>query len=118
MKNLKAITWVLGATLAAGPAMVATVAAAQEGQWEPMEPQGQWTDAWHHGFHEGVEAARHDLREGRHPDMDDHQQYRHPNVPRELRRDFREGFARGYHMVVEHSMHRDRDDRDGYGPGL
>lgn len=119
MKNLKAITWALGLALAAGPVMIPTIATAQEGQWEPQEPQGQWSDAWHHGFHEGAEAARRDLRENRRTDMDDHDQYRHPNVPREMRRDFREGFARGYHMVMEHNMHRDRDrdDRGGYGPG-
>lgn len=106
MKNLKAITWVLGLALAAGPAMIAT---AQEGQWEPVEPQGQWSDAWHHGFHEGVEAARRDLHEGRRPDMDDHREFKHPDVPRELRHDYREGFRRGYNMVVEHRMHRDHD---------
>jgi hypothetical protein len=115
MKNLKAITWALGLALAAGPVIIPTIATAQEGQWEPMEPQGQWSDAWHHGFHEGVEAARRDMRENRRTDMDDHEQYRHPNVPRDMRRDFREGFARGYHMVMEHNMHRDRDRDDRPG---
>ena len=118
MRNLKAVSWVLGLALAAGPAMIAT---AQEGQWEPVEPQGQWSDAWHQGFHEGVEAARHDLYNRRHADMDDHQQFKHPDVPHDMRRDFREGFRRGYNMVMQRNNgRRDRDDDDrrgGYGPG-
>lgn len=105
MKSRAGVTWIIGLALAAGPAMIAT---AQQGQWEPVEPQGQWSSAWHQGFHEGAEAARRDMNQGRHPDADDHPEFRHPDVGGpEMRHDFRDGFRRGYNMVVEHQMHGD-----------
>lgn len=105
MKNRTAIAWIIGLTLASGPVTMAAMA--QEGQWEPVEPQGQWSDAWHQGFHAGVDAARHDLDAGRQPDPEHHPRFRHPDVPPPMRHDFREGFRRGYHMVVEYRMHHD-----------
>ena len=105
MRNRTAIAWIIGLTLASGPVTMAAIA--QEGQWEPVEPQGQWSQAWHQGFHEGVDAARHDLDAGRHPDPEHHEKFRHPDVGPELRHDFREGFRHGYNMVVEHRMHHD-----------
>lgn len=111
MKNAKLITWVIGLALLSGPAMIAS---AQEGPWEPVEPQGQWSHAWHSGFRDGVDAARHDIDAGRPPDPRHHDKFRHPDIPRDQRDDFREGFRRGYNMVYEHRMHdHDRDhDRD------
>jgi hypothetical protein len=96
----------LGLALAGVPAMTAVAVAQQgpppPGAWEPQEPQGNWSQAWHSGFHEGVEAARHDMQAGRQPDPDHHERFRHPDVPPDQRRDFREGFRRGYHMFIEH----------------
>ena len=110
MKYLKPISWMLGLALVCGPAMIAT---AQEGPWQPNEPQGQWSRAWHSGFRDGVDAARHDIDARRPPDPRRHDKFRHPDLPRDERGDFREGFRRGYQMVYEHSMgehhHHDHD---------
>lgn len=81
------------------------------GAWQPVEPEGSWSHAWHSGFHDGIEAARHDIDGHRQPDPDRHDNFRHPDLPRDQRQDFREGFRRGYHMVYDHMQHHhDRDD--------
>lgn len=110
-----AIVMLLGMALAGGTGMAAF---AQEGGWQPMEPQGSWSHAWHSGFRDGVDAARHDVDAGRPPDPRRHDKFRHPDLPRDQRHDFREGFERGYHMVYEHRMHgHDHDhDHDHDGP--
>lgn len=76
------------------------------GAWSPDEPQGNWSQAWHSGFHDGIEAARHDVEAGRPPDPDRHDNFRHPDRPRNERQDFRDGFRRGYRMYYDH--HADR----------
>lgn len=76
------------------------------GAWEPGPPPNNWSEAAHRGFHEGVEAARHDMEAGRPPDPDRHDSFRHPHdVPRDQRDDYRMGFRRGYRMVYEHHGH-------------
>jgi hypothetical protein len=72
------------------------------GAWEPQEPQGNWSQTWHTGFHEGVEAARHDVQAGQPPDPNRDERFRHPDAPPDQRRDFREGFRRGYQMFYDH----------------
>lgn len=104
MKGTKLTIVLIGLALAGAPAMTAV---AQEGPpppgaWEPQEPPGSWSQAWHTGFHEGVEAARHDRQAGRPPDPDHHERFRHPDVPPNLRHDFRDGFRRGYRAFMEH----------------
>ena len=85
-------------------------------RWD-QAPDG-YRDAQQRGYHEGVEAARHDFSEHRHADADDHQMYKHPPVEGgEARRDFREGFRQGYQRAMDHmtreGMNHDRDhDRD------
>ena len=49
----------------------------------------------------GIEAARHDVDARRPPDPDRHDNFRHPDLPRDQRADFREGFRRGYHMYYD-----------------
>lgn len=103
---------VLGLALCGGAALAVH---AQEGPggWQPDEPQGSWSHAWHSGFHDGIEAARHDIDAHRPPDPDRHDKFRHPDLPRDQRPDFREGFRRGYHMVYDHAFHdRDHDHDD------
>jgi hypothetical protein len=136
MKNLKwfapsllalcvASTGALKASAHNGQPMAAAIsgAAAQDqdrdrdrDRWD-QAPDG-YRDAQQRGYHEGVEAARHDFSEHRHADADDHQMYKHPPVEGgEAKRDFREGFRQGYHRAMDHmtreGMNRDRDhDRD------
>jgi len=102
-----ATVFVLGLALSGGTAFAVH---AQEGppppgSWQPAEPEGSWSHAWHSGFHDGIEAARHDMDAHRPPDPDRHDTFRHPDLPRDQREDFREGFRRGYHMVYEHREH-------------
>ncbi len=79
-------------------------------RWD--EPPAEYQrDAQRRGFHEGVEAARHDMSEHRHRDADDHEMYKHPPVEGgDARRDFREGFREGYRRAMDHMMH-DHDDQ-------
>jgi hypothetical protein len=100
-----------------GPALA--VAASQDqdrdrDRWD-QAPQG-YRDAQQRGYHEGVEAARHDFSEHRHADADDHKMYKHPPVEGDdARRDFKEGFREGYRRAMDHMMHEggnhDRDDQ-------
>lgn len=100
---------VLGLALCGGTALAVH---AQEGSpWQPVEPTGSWSHAWHSGFHDGIEAARHDIDAHRRPDPGRHDTFRHPDLPREERNDFREGFRRGYDMAYDHAgHHHDHDD--------
>src|SRR5579863_1926645 len=77
-------------------------------RWD--EPPSEYRDAQRRGFHEGVEAARHDMSENRRRDADDHEMYKHPPVEGDARREFREGFREGYHRAMEHMRH-DHDDQ-------
>jgi len=107
MKKLKyTMALVLGLVLSCG---MARAVYAQEGGWRPDEPQGNWSEAWHSGFHDGIEAAHHDIEANRPPDPDRHDKFRHPDLPRDQRSDFRDGFRHGYHMVFDHEGHHDHD---------
>jgi hypothetical protein len=81
----------------------------QDRRWD--EPPEELREAQKKGFHEGVEAARHDFERRNHKDADDHEAYRHPRVERSLRDDYREGFRRGYEAASHHMMdeHHDHD---------
>lgn len=86
-----------------------------QGEWQPMEPPGSWSGAWHSGFKDGIEAARHDIDARRSPDPRRHDKFRHPDRPRDERPDFRDGFRRGYEVEYEHFRHQrdhhhDHDD--------
>lgn len=82
----------------------------QEGRWDDVP--SDFNDARRQGFHDGIEAARHDFEERHHRDADDHQRYKHPPVDRRMRDEYREGFRRGYERAVQHMRddHRDHDD--------
>jgi hypothetical protein len=56
-------------------------------------------------------GARKDYENHRTPSVNNRDEYRHPNVPRELRREYREGFERGYDTGVRHMMGGDQDRR-------
>ena len=103
--------WTTAKAYAAAPAQPAS-GLYQERSWD--EPPGEFREAQRKGFHDGVEAARHDVERRSHRDADDHDAYRHPHVERELRNDYREGFRRGYEVAMRHMMdeHRDRDHDD------
>ena len=96
--------------LAAQPLSAAVLAQDRDhDRWE--EPPSEYRDAERRGYHEGIEAARHDMSENRHADADDHEMYKRPPVDRDDRRAFREGFREGYRRAMEH-MRRDHDRDD------
>ena len=72
----------------------------------------EFTDAQRRGFHDGIEGARKDYENHRAPNVNNRDEYRHPNVPRELRHDYRVGFEHGYDAGVRHMMGGDRDHDD------
>lgn len=81
----------------------------QDRPWD--EPPSEFREVQKKGFHEGVEAARHDFESHNHKDADDHENYKHPHVERSLRDDYREGFKRGYDAAMHH-MREEHHDHD------
>lgn len=80
------------------------------GNWEA--PPGEFNEIQRRGFHDGVEGARKDVDNHRRPDVNNRDEYRHPNVPREMRRDYRDAFRRGYQQAMSHlAGGRDHDRR-------
>ncbi len=62
---------------------------------EPPPPP-EFPEIARHGFHDGFEAARRDVDQGRPPDIERHPRFRNPPVPPEAFEDYRRGFRRGY----------------------
>jgi len=77
------------------------------GGWD-MPPQ-EFRDIQRQGFHDGIEGARHDFDNHRRPNVNNREEFRHPHVPPSARRDYRDGFRRGYDVGMSHLL--------GPGPG-
>ena len=80
---------------AAGPAV-----AQEHGAWD-VAPE-EFREVQRQGYHDGVEGARKDFENHRHPDVENREEYRHPHVPSGEREDYREGYRQGYQRAVEH----------------
>ena len=61
------------------------------------------------GFHDGFDAARHDMSKGWRPDVDRHGAFRNPPVPGRAVDEYRHGFREGYERAFRGD--RDRDWR-------
>ena len=95
--------------------------AAMHAQYAPQQGYGEhggwdnapseFNDAQRRGFHDGMVGARKDYENHRRPDVNNRDEYRHPDVPHELRHDYREGFERGYDVGVRHMMEGESDRR-------
>jgi hypothetical protein len=72
------------------------------GDWDG--PPREFNDIQRRGFHDGIEGARKDLGNHRRPDVNNRDEYRHPDVPREVRRAYRDAFRRGYQQAIAHLM--------------
>lgn len=84
------------------PAFAAPPQPAAYGQ-EPWEiPPGEFNDIQRRGFHDGIEGARKDYGNHRHPDVDNREEYRSPDLPPNLREPYRAAFRRGYQMSASH----------------
>lgn len=80
--------------------------AQDHGGWDA--PPQEFRDIQRQGFHDGIEGARKDFDNHRRPDVDNRDEYRHPHVPASARRDYREGFRRGYETAMSHLMNGPR----------
>ena len=67
-----------------------------------QQPPPDYNDVRRQGFHDGIDAARHDIDRGLPPDPHRHERFRHPPVGHHQRDDYRRGFDRGYHAAYEH----------------
>ena len=67
----------------------------EPGQWQPPE---RFTEMQRRGFQDGMVGARRDFDNHRRPNVANRDEYREPHVPPEFRREYREGFRRGYEM--------------------
>jgi hypothetical protein len=63
------------------------------------------------GFHDGMEAGRHDYFKGWRPDIDRHGDFRNPPVPGRAVREYRHGFHEGYERAFRGDRYRDNDWR-------
>lgn len=118
------------------PALALTIfgstalASAQRGYWQPQQgygppppppgayqgggwdaPPGEFSDFARQGFHDGIEGAHKDLENRRRPNVNNRDEFRHPHVPHEARREYRQGFHRGYDVAMRHAF-----QGNGYGP--
>jgi hypothetical protein len=78
----------------------------EPGGWD-VPPQ-EFRDIQRQGYHEGIEGARKDFDNHRHPDVNNRDEYRHPHVPSSARGDYRDGFRRGYETAMSHMMNGPR----------
>ena len=85
------------------------------GGWD-QAPQ-EFRDAQRRGFHDGVEGARRDFQNHRPPSVNNRDEYRNPRfIAPPDRRDYREGFRRGYAIAVQHIYGNGYGNGNGYGP--
>ena len=71
------------------------------GGWDA--PPQEFREFQQRGFHDGVEGARKDFENHRPPNVNNRDEFRHPGfIPREMRRDYRDGFRKGYYAAVHH----------------
>jgi ribosome modulation factor len=72
----------------------------EQGEWNAAP--GRFSEIQRRGFQDGMEGARRDFENHRRPDPDNRDEYRNPNVPPQLRDEYREGFRRGYERTIAH----------------
>lgn len=52
------------------------------------------------GYKDGVNAAKHDIRQGEPPDLRKHLRFRNPPVPAVVAREYRQEFKAGYEQAI------------------
>jgi hypothetical protein len=63
-------------------------------------PPAEFNDVARQGYHDGWEAARHDVKHGDAPDVEAHPKFRRPHVPPTAIEDYRHGFREGYQAFL------------------
>ncbi len=76
------------------------------GGWDAPPPEMR--EVMRQGFHDGIIGAQRDVENHRRPDVRNRDEFRHPNVPGFLRRDYRDGFRRGYGVAMSHLLNGPR----------
>jgi hypothetical protein len=61
----------------------------------PPPPPPQFSLAAQQGYHDGIEAARRDIHQGKAPDVRRHPRFRNPPVPPPAFEEYRHGFRDG-----------------------
>ena len=71
------------------------------GGWDA--PPREFREFQQRGYHDGVEGARKDFENRRPPNPNNRDEFRHPDfIPREMRRDYKDGFRKGYYAAIRH----------------
>jgi hypothetical protein len=96
MKKLLAVSMLSVAALLAG-------CGHPQPYYAPPPPGVQIHDQ---GIHDGFEAARRDVAEGRPPYFQRHPRFRNPPVPGPAREDYRDGFRQGYEQFMHQGPQR------------
>jgi hypothetical protein len=72
----------------------------RDGDWQNAPPEfREWQQK---GFRDGIEGARKDFENHRRFTPNNRDEFRHPNAPGPFRRDYKDGFRRGYQVGVQH----------------
>ncbi|NYF78445.1 hypothetical protein [Granulicella arctica] len=74
----------------------------QPGGWDT--PPQEYREFQRQGFHDGIEGARKDIENHRRPNVNNRDEFRHPNVPGNVRHDYREAFRRGYNVGIQNIL--------------
>ena len=65
-------------------------------------PPEEMRDFQRRGYADGVQGAQRDFENHRVWNVNNRDEFRHPDVPRNVRGDYRYGFKRGYYATVQH----------------
>jgi ribosome modulation factor len=71
------------------------------GGWDT--PPREYREFQRRGFQDGIEGARKDIENHRRPNVNNRDEFRNPSVPRNVRRDYRDAFRRGYDLGIQHA---------------
>ena len=99
MKRLAVPALALSFVLSSGAAF-AQYPPPPSGPWEA--PPQELRNVARQGFVDGIEGARKDFGNHRRPNVNNRDEYRHPNVPGNVRHDYKQGFRRGYNTEMQH----------------
>ena len=103
-------TWTLAIGLVASAGAVQAQYGPPPGGYQerPREgwdaPPREFRDVERQGFLDGISGAQKDFDNRRRPNVNNRDEFRHPSVPEPLRRDYKNGFRRGYETGVRHIM--------------
>lgn len=111
MKLTRIAAPLLALTLLGGPGVVVAQGPPPPGYGRGPGPGGwdapprAYRGIQQQGFRDGIEGARKDIENHRRPNVNNRDEYRNPNVPRNVRRDYRNAFRQGYNTGMQHMLH-------------